>query len=280
MTTLEKLEPSILYNDDGSFFALAYNNLHNDYSVYKLTCPDGRIYIGICAGKPERRWRNGDHYNSRMKSVYDVYPFDTFKKELLFTGLSEEVALEKEQELIAEYDSADPSKGFNVHQSSRSSEYCYYILTFPNGKKYVGLSKVPVERRWECARTQAYRKNARLYAAIQEYGWENVQKEVYYDQLTLSSARNLETTLIIALRTCEEAFGYNLTYGSAWNELMVRPGDQSFKFSPVRCIDTGEEFDSIKSASAATGANAKSISEVCRGHRKSAGGFSWEYVQN
>ena len=43
MTTLEKLEPNILYNDDGSFFALAYNNLNNNYSVYKLTCPDGPV---------------------------------------------------------------------------------------------------------------------------------------------------------------------------------------------------------------------------------------------
>lgn len=66
MTTLEQLEPSILYNEDGSFFSLAYNNLHNDYSVYKLTCPDGRVYIGICSGKPERRWRAMNRINRQV----------------------------------------------------------------------------------------------------------------------------------------------------------------------------------------------------------------------
>ena len=278
MTTLEKLEPSILYNDDGSFFALAYNNLNNNYSVYKLTCPDGRVYIGICSGKPERRWRNGNEYNERLKAAYETYPFDTFKKEILFTGLSEESALAKEQELIKQYDSANPEKGFNVQQSNRSTEYCYYILTFPNEKKYVGYGKVPIEKRWKGIGTNAYKTNARLFAAIEEYGWENVKKEVYYDQLNLSSAKQLETTLIIALRTGEEEFGYNLTYGSAWNELPVRRPDQSFKFSAVRCIDTGAEFASIQEASAATGVCRKSISAVCRGRRKTAGGLRWEYL--
>lgn len=46
----------------------------------------------------------------------------------------------------------------------------------------------------------------------------------------------------------------------------------------VRCITTGEVFDSITDAGNKTGAPKASISHVCKGKRKRAGGLEWEYV--
>lgn len=49
---------------------------------------------------------------------------------------------------------------------------------------------------------------------------------------------------------------------------------------PVRNIDTQEEFKSIVEASAKYNVQPTHISRVCRGKRKSTGGYRWEYINN
>lgn len=46
----------------------------------------------------------------------------------------------------------------------------------------------------------------------------------------------------------------------------------------VRNIETGEVFDSIKSAAEAYGLKDTHITRVCKGKRKTTGGFHWEYA--
>lgn len=48
----------------------------------------------------------------------------------------------------------------------------------------------------------------------------------------------------------------------------------------VRCIDTGEVFSSITEAAKAIGAQGSKITTVCRGKRKTTGGYHWEYVDD
>lgn len=47
----------------------------------------------------------------------------------------------------------------------------------------------------------------------------------------------------------------------------------------VKNVSTGEEFQSVISASRKYKVNAAHISEVCKGKRKSAGGYKWEYMK-
>lgn len=46
----------------------------------------------------------------------------------------------------------------------------------------------------------------------------------------------------------------------------------------VRNVDTGEVFDSVKKAAEKYGLKDTHISRVCKGKRKTTGGFKWEYV--
>lgn len=46
----------------------------------------------------------------------------------------------------------------------------------------------------------------------------------------------------------------------------------------VKCVETGVIYDNIFQASVETGANYSNIVQVCRGKRKTTGGFHWEYV--
>lgn len=50
-------------------------------------------------------------------------------------------------------------------------------------------------------------------------------------------------------------------------------------YKKVQNIETGEMFESIKSASIKYGIQAHSISNCCRGIRKTAGGYHWKFLQ-
>ena len=47
----------------------------------------------------------------------------------------------------------------------------------------------------------------------------------------------------------------------------------------VKCVETGQIFNSIKEAKAFCGNNNIHIGEVCRGKRATAGGYHWQYYE-
>lgn len=65
----------------------------------------------------------------------------------------------------------------------------------------------------------------------------------------------------------------------------LRRCNQNQKKKPVRCIETGVVFSSGRDAADILSANniivsQEDIRKVCRGERKSAGGYHWEYAEN
>jgi hypothetical protein len=57
-----------------------------------------------------------------------------------------------------------------------------------------------------------------------------------------------------------------------------RAGKSNPRAKAVRCIDTGQVFDTISEAARETGVHSGKIVAVCKATRKSAGGYRWEYV--
>lgn len=88
------------------------------YSVYKHTnLINGKVYIGLTSQSPQQRWKHGNGYihNSHFWAAIQKYGWDEgFKHEVLFSGLTKEEAEQKEIELIAEYDSTNRDKGYNI----------------------------------------------------------------------------------------------------------------------------------------------------------------------
>ena len=85
------------------------------YTVYCLTDPDGKKYVG-CTGKPvEERWGNGWHYNaaSQIARAIRAIGWKNFEKKILCEKLTREGAEKLEKWFIAYYDSANPEKGYN-----------------------------------------------------------------------------------------------------------------------------------------------------------------------
>lgn len=50
-------------------------------------------------------------------------------------------------------------------------EWCVYCHTFPNGKRYIGIT-CDAESRWRDG--NGYKKQKKIWRAINKYGWENV----------------------------------------------------------------------------------------------------------
>lgn len=65
---------------------------------------------------------------------------------------------------------------------------------------------------------------------------------------------------------------YNVTYGSAYERRMKKI------CKPIVCVETGETFSSVKSASEKIGVCKLQISHCLRGKAKIAAGFHWKYL--
>lgn len=53
---------------------------------------------------------------------------------------------------------------------------------------------------------------------------------------------------------------------------------QTQRKKPVRCIETGREFESLKEAERQTGINSSWLTQVCVGRAHTAGGYHWEFI--
>ena len=86
------------------------------YCVYKHTCPNGKVYIGITGLSPTRRWQHGKNYisNTYFYRAIEKYGWDNIKHEILAEGLSKEEAGRREKELIAFYKSDRRNYGYNI----------------------------------------------------------------------------------------------------------------------------------------------------------------------
>lgn len=97
--------------------------------------------------------------------------------------------------------------------------YKVYCHTFPNGKKYIGLTKTSEDARWKNGK--GYKTCPLVNRAIEKYGWENVKHEFIAEARTKSEAESLERMYIKEFRTNNGKYGYNILPGGdvATNEL-------------------------------------------------------------
>ena len=284
-----EFEIEILPGDKGELHDLWFDMKEEQcYSVYRFTGPTGLIYYGVTGTNVEQRWNNGRGYrkNKRLNGDIREFSFAEFKKEVIADCLTRAEAEAMEAELIKRDRTDDPSVGYNVQPGNTAEEYDVYLFTFRDGKRYVGLGKVPISRRWH----GGYKENRELVEAIRaEGGLRNVKKEHFDYPLERGSAERIESTLIKYFDTTNPEKGYNKTYGAGLKE--QRPPEAKepsekrkewirSRMKSVECIETGEVFESISAAAKATGIPKSSISAVCSGKMKTAGGRKWRRVKS
>lgn len=75
-----------------------------------------------------------------------------------------------------------------------SRQYVVYIHTFPNGKRYVGLTTQSVNSRWRGG--EGY-KDQFVYRPIKKYGWNNIKHTIYYVNRKWNILKNTSLAIII-----------------------------------------------------------------------------------
>lgn len=93
----------------------------------------------------------------------------------------------------------------------QENNYCVYKHTSPSNKVYIGITSQKPERRWENG--FGYKDQKYFYRAIQKYGWENIEHEILFENLTKEEACEKEIELIAFYKSNDRKFGYNRTLG-------------------------------------------------------------------
>jgi len=90
--------------------------MHLDYVVYKLTFPNGKIYVGKDVGGSGHSLRYFGSWNNEIvqKDFTKEQLFDfTIRKEILFESTDKEEVGRKEAEYIRKLKSNEPKIGYN-----------------------------------------------------------------------------------------------------------------------------------------------------------------------
>jgi group I intron endonuclease len=92
------------------------------------------------------------------------------------------------------------------------NDFIVYIHTFPNGKKYVGITCQSHKSRWrKCG--NGYKTQSRVFRAISKYGWDNIISEIAYTGLCKIDAEQMEIKLIMEYKSTDKSHGYNSSNG-------------------------------------------------------------------
>lgn len=93
--------------------------------------------------------------------------------------------------------------------------YTVYCHESPSGKRYVGITKTDVYKRWKNGK--GYVANSYFQHAIDKYKWDNFKHYILFENLTKEQACNKEKELIKLWDLTNRNNGYNLDNGGISN---------------------------------------------------------------
>lgn len=266
------------------------------YKVYKHENKiNGKVYIGITSMDVRKRWGNGNGYSKQQLfwRAIQKYGWNSFSHEILYDGLTKEVAEQIEIELIARYKSNNKKYGYNIQNGGNSIgkhsvETCKKISESNKGKvvsveQRIKISNalkgraMPLETRQKISKTTSG-KNAYWY------GKESPTKgrKATPDEIKRRSESHKGKTLseetkhkISESLKGEKSFWYGKNHTEESIEKMRASATNKRK---VRCVETDVVYESINEAGRMNNINFRNIHTVCTGGRNTAGGFHWEFV--
>lgn len=195
-----------------------------------------------------------------------------------------------------------------------AGKYVVYVhRNKANGKRYIGITN-NTSKRWY-GNGKHYDGCPRFFNAIKKYGWDSFTHEIIESGLTLEEASQRERYYIAKYRTTEKTNGYNVTEGGQNAPTMLGKhhseetkqkmrqaalgrrvseeqkrkhseymkgklvGAKNHKSKAVRCVTTGEVFESQRIAAQKKGVQQAKICLCCQGKRSHTHGLKWEYVE-
>jgi group I intron endonuclease len=228
-----------------------------EYCVYMHIAPNGKKYVGITKDI-RQRWCYGNGYKNHKyfwKAIVK-YGWDNFQHIILLDNLSAEQAKEYEKLFIALFNSNNPEFGYNL---TKGGDGISGYKHTKESKDKIGKASHERKRSQETRKrmSQAQRGKTHICTLTKE------QRKVQSDRAKMQW-QNPEYKEY--MRRCISGEN-NCNYG--------KPSVNRLK---VRCINTGEIFDSVTLAAEKYNIQQCHISGCCKGKRKTCGGLMWEYA--
>lgn len=182
----------------------------------------------------------------------------------------------------------------------------YRIYDTVTNKSYIGQSK-NIYHRWQCHKYDL--KNNRHNNEYLQKAYNENPCRFVYDVLCLcndTELNKLEDLYISLFRTADRKYGYNVELLSSGKDRIAEETKKKIsalqmgnkymvgvKLSDtwrkhlseaqphkkkIKCIDTGEIYESFAEAARKTGLNRTKIVAVCTGHRNKTGGLRFAYA--
>lgn len=259
------------------------------YIVYKYTSPSNKSYIGITRQTQKNRAGNNGYKYERCPAFWKAiqkYGFENFSYEELETNLDEKTAKEKEKEYIKKfntqkngYNISGGGDGFTIYDSNEimdlwnrgfSTKEIEAILGGGHETIQQTLTKnnITLEERIARGRKETTDKYLLLIEQIKQL-WEQGQSK---------------QQIVMALNIKDNTVAHALTkLGIDGKERIKRSAGKYHARQIIQYDKNGKylnTFATISEAEKSTGASHANIVKVCKGERKTAGGFKWEYKEN
>ena len=270
------------------------------YSVYKLTSPENKVYIGCTSQNSKDRWGYGSKYHHNEKLTADIKKFGwgSFIHEVLYYGLKEDEAYELEKELIHKYKSSNPDYGYNKSIGGktntgilRSDEYRRKLSERTSGERHHFYGKhLSEEHRQKISQAnmghsvdeetrrkigEGNRGKIKSEETVQR--WRESRKGYTHSDESKRKISEANRGKLVSEETRRKISEAN--QGRAISEESKRKMSESSSHKrKVLCIDTGIVYESMIDAAKDVNTPRSNIGSVCTGKTKTAGGYSWKYI--
>lgn len=243
-----------------------------NYYLYKHTCPNGKVYIGITLKNPSYRWNNGKGYvGSYFYNAIVKYGWDNITHEILFDSLTKEEAESKEIELIAKHKSNQREFGYNIANGGRV--HCVSEET----KKKISLANKGRRQ------TQEEKEKRRLSLVGRKYPRDVVERIAQKNRGQKRTSEQIERSRTAHIGQIPWNKGVPCTEEAKRHLREINTGGNSPRAKKVYQFtkngDFVKEWESVSVAGKTLGINSNSIAVCARGEYKSAGGYVWSYLQ-
>lgn len=226
------------------------------YTVYKLTSPSQKIYIGITKQPLSRRWANGTGYK-RCPAIHKAikkYGWDSFNKEIIARELTESEAKDYEVFFIKLYGSNKKAYGYNLTDGGdgtsgrkMTEETRRKIIEKNKGKRLTEAQKEHL-RQINLGKHHSEETKKKMSASRKGKKFPN-RKRVLSDEERKRLSDNFKGT----------------------NNPLARK---------VICLETLKVYDTMAQAREETGAS--KITDCCKHYykHKTSAGLHWEYYDD
>lgn len=234
--------------------------MEHNYCVYKHTCPNGKVYIGITSTCPEKRWQGGKGYKTQVfYRAIQKYGWNNILHEILFVNLTKKDAEDKEIELIAYYKSNQKEYGYNIN----------------NGGSAVGTLSEETKRKISEKKIGNTVNRGRVHT---EESKKRMSESHIGNKLTEDAKRKLS----------EFHIGKKYTDETIKNMKVAARNSKSF---PVHCVELNMKFNSVPEAveyinSIGGSVTRQGIQKMIKGELKASGKLvdgtklHWERIYN